>query len=329
MPIQDKFVPAKSKLEAVSRISDLTGSPKENLGPGSKERKSVFINLARGLDLNLDLAKLSKHQLAERILTELGGIWSSDCTSTGQTVTLTGLNRILEFAQQRLGMPIPSHRLISLEDEAKSILTIARRSIPANWIGQDCVIEMKNDGSNKWRHTEWQGHYFEFRTIGKLVSELGGGPIKIGVTTFDYSLSHVWDLKTHSNFGVNGPRRLNNVCPLNDQIATQDAIRNGGLGLVILSGNPTFSARFDTWHKQLRGSKGVPRRRLKSTFRPTKLETYFFENDSALQVALTKGILKQFAQGRQASGASRPLKYSLNLIQARGSSFQLDEKVLV
>ena len=41
------FKPAVSKIEAVNRISVLTGSGVEDLGPGSKERKRVLINLAR------------------------------------------------------------------------------------------------------------------------------------------------------------------------------------------------------------------------------------------------------------------------------------------
>ena len=40
------FQPARSKIEAVTRIAALTNAPKEWLGPGGKEHKSVLINLA-------------------------------------------------------------------------------------------------------------------------------------------------------------------------------------------------------------------------------------------------------------------------------------------
>ena len=38
-----EFVPARNKLEAVARISNLTNSGPETLGPGSKEHKSVVL----------------------------------------------------------------------------------------------------------------------------------------------------------------------------------------------------------------------------------------------------------------------------------------------
>ena len=40
------LVPACNKAEAVTRLSALTGSAPERLGPGSKERKSLLVNLA-------------------------------------------------------------------------------------------------------------------------------------------------------------------------------------------------------------------------------------------------------------------------------------------
>ena len=48
-----EFVPARNKLEVVARISNLTNSGPETLGPGSKEHKSVVLNLARGMGLAL------------------------------------------------------------------------------------------------------------------------------------------------------------------------------------------------------------------------------------------------------------------------------------
>ena len=51
LPFANSFVPATNKLEVVNRISNLTNSGNETLGPGSKEKKSVVINLAAGLDI--------------------------------------------------------------------------------------------------------------------------------------------------------------------------------------------------------------------------------------------------------------------------------------
>lgn len=98
------FRPAHNKLEAVTRISSVTGAPPETLGPGGKERRSVLANLADGLGLDLD-ANLSKVELGEALGTRLGFTWDSACWSAGNTITLTGLNRILEAAEQFLSVP--------------------------------------------------------------------------------------------------------------------------------------------------------------------------------------------------------------------------------
>lgn len=328
MSIDSHFVPAKSKLEAVGRISNLSNSGPEDLGPGSKERKRVLVNLAQGLGLQFDVEKFTKQELGAHILSSLGGRWTSDCESVGQTITLIGLNRILEFAEKRLGAPQMVDSSRSLDDEASSILKISRQSIPAKWIGKDCVMEMKDGGSTKWKQTEWQGFYFEFRTIGQLVNKLGGGPLKIGVTEFDYHLHHVWDLKVHSNFGINGPSSPNRACQLNDQLAMHQAVSNGGLGLIVLSGDPTFSVEFSRWHKKFRGSAGEPIRQLKESFLPTHLEAFFIEDGSSLERALQAGILGEFAQGKQPSGAPRNPKFSMNIAKARGTSLQVADLVL-
>ena len=96
-----QFVPAKNKLEAVARISFLTNSGPEVLGPGSKERKSVFINLARGLKINFSESD-TKQEIAKKVVVAFGGVWDASCESVGQTVTLIGLNRILKLAEQKL-----------------------------------------------------------------------------------------------------------------------------------------------------------------------------------------------------------------------------------
>jgi hypothetical protein len=320
-----QFVPAKSKLEAVGRISNLTNSGPEDLGPGSKERKRVLVNLARGLNFDIDAESLSKQQLGERVLSYLGGQWNSDCESAGQTITLVGLNRILEFAELHLNKKVNPNTWTSLGDEAISILKIAKQSIPKNWIGKDCVVEMKEGGSTKWRQTEWQGFYFEFRAIGHLVNSLGGGPVKIGVTEFDYQLKSVWDFKVHSNFGVAGPKNVNKACQLNDQLAMRQVVNGGGLGLVVLSGDPTYSLEFSRWHKEFRGSAGEPKKQLKESFAPTRLEAFFIPDESVLECALRDGLLNQFAQGKQPNGAPRNPKYSLDISKARGSDIQLAE----
>ena len=96
-----EFIPARNKLEAVARISNLTNSGPEVLGPGSKERKSVLVNLAQGLNI-LALPEDTKQDLGKKISNKLGVTWTTDCESVGQTITLKGLNLLLEHASKHL-----------------------------------------------------------------------------------------------------------------------------------------------------------------------------------------------------------------------------------
>ena len=157
-----EFVPARSKLEVVARISNLTSSGPEILGPGSKEHKSVVLNLARGMNLmpsEID----TKQSLAARIVKESGLEWNSDCESVGQTLTLKGLNLVLfagteYFAKKH---PKPSLLQLTLEDELKKISEVVVATTPRHMDGVTAIKEMKEAEFSQWRATEWQGFYFE------------------------------------------------------------------------------------------------------------------------------------------------------------------------
>lgn len=97
-----QFIAAKSKTEAVARLyaaADVA-APTPLLGPGSKERKSVLTETATrfGLHVNTDTAK---DVLAREIVEAFGGTWDARYSSTGQTITLAGLNAVLEPAERR------------------------------------------------------------------------------------------------------------------------------------------------------------------------------------------------------------------------------------
>jgi hypothetical protein len=89
------------KLEAVNRISNLTGSGPEELGPGAKERKRVLVNLAFGLGIR-NPNQHSKHELLKAILSKYGVPFQRSYVSRGGTITLDGLNIILEIGEQEL-----------------------------------------------------------------------------------------------------------------------------------------------------------------------------------------------------------------------------------
>ena len=319
------FIPAVNKLEAVARISSITNSGPETLGPGSKERRSVLENLANGLGLNSS-ASSSKQELARNIAIKLNVDWNQHCESTGQTITLKGLNLLLEgalyyFENLASLKEIPK---LSMVEEIELISAVVTESIPRKMDGKSCVIEMKDAESSNWKQTEWQGWYFEFKAIPALINTLGGGPKLIGPTKFDYSLVRTWDLKTHSMFGKRGPVSPNKACQLNDQVAMKQAVHTEGLGLIILSGEPHYDQPdFSDWHKSLRGKSGPVRRQLKNAFTPKSLEFFFIDNVSKLENALEQKILTEFKQGRQPGGQPRAPKYSLNLEIARDSDLKI------
>jgi hypothetical protein len=317
------FDPARTKYEAVVRISALTNSKPVPLARGSTERKQVLIDLANGLGLNVDINK-KKTVLAEQIVKALGGQWTSKCYSKGETITLVGLNAILRSAASVSDVQIrPPFRSETAEGEARAISQIIHSLVPQFWDAKECVKEMKTANFKHWKQVEWQGWYLEFIALPALISALGGAPVKIGTTTFDYQRNFIWDLKTHSNFTKT--KSTNSECPLNDQDSMKLAIQNGGLGLVVLSGDPVYGGMdFAIWHKRLRGSAGDPRRELKSKFKPTRLDLFFIENTEALRLAEKTHTITSFNQGRQStSGNARKPKYSLNLQKGRDSGIYL------
>ena len=97
------FLPAKSKLEAVARLYAAAQAPAEPLGPGSKEKKSVLTKTAKRLSLDVD-ESAPKDVLARQILEALGQTWDRSFSSTGQTITLRGLNTILAATEAELSV---------------------------------------------------------------------------------------------------------------------------------------------------------------------------------------------------------------------------------
>ena len=322
------FAPADNKLEAVIRISNLTNSGPQELGPGSKERKSVLINLARGLGLEVN-ERASKPELGEQIARQVGAVWDASCWSTGQTITLVGLNRLLEAAWRRLRKATEPARPVDFDDEAAKICNVVSSVTPPVMEGKACIQEMRNAGSTNWRQTEWPGWYFEFIARNALIARLGGGPVRIAKTEFDYSLHRVWDLKVHSSRGketsTGKPGRPKDDCILNDKVSMKQAIGERGLGLIVLSGGPSYDLDFQTWHMELRGKKTEVRRLIKSEFRPERLELFVIPDADALVRAVATGCLSDFKQGVQQSGQPRELKFKANLRLCRENDLQVEE----
>ncbi|MBC9226971.1 hypothetical protein GL325_11585 [Aeromicrobium sp. 636] len=343
-PGWESFQPAVSKIEAVTRIAALTGAPSEWLGPGSKEHKSVLVNLADRVLPDAALDRTSKTRLGRDLAHAFGARWTDDCYSTGETISLKGLNTILAGAERRLGR-LGSNTgdvLISPESEGAALaaaLNDGWRSEP--WDGVKCIEWMRDSNVRGYNENEWQGWYFEAR--GREILNAAFTPAAVpprsryGNTTFDYRLNHVWDLKAHTSeqrHPMDGSlKRRRDQVILNDAAAIRECVADQGLGFLVLSGQGVMDddGSFVSWHrafKAVQGGKVAPSnsgksRPRKSAFIPLAIEAFWIADLPALNAAISAGHLAVKPQGRQApkesggSGAARADKFHMDLGRAR------------
>lgn len=96
-----QYPSAPSKAEATARAYLLAGLPVEPLGPGSKEKKSALVAL--GSTLGLDLVDVPGKVECGRLVAEALDVpWDETCFSRGDSITLTGLNRLVDAVTRRL-----------------------------------------------------------------------------------------------------------------------------------------------------------------------------------------------------------------------------------
>lgn len=324
------FHPARHKLEAVARIAALTHAEPQTLGPGSKERKSVMINLARDLGLSVD-EQLAKPDLGAALAERLGVGWDATCWSTGSTVTLDGLNVLLAGAEERLRLlGATASEYWTPDREASAIVSALLPVLTDHWDGRECVREMREAEFSQWRQMEWPGFYFEMVGLKTLVDVLGGGPIRHANTRFDYGMDSAWDLKAHARALARGG---SDVAILNDQSAFDACFQSGsGLGFVVLTGESTTSVEFGAWHRDFVGTQARKegdhrlQRPRKESFSPYRLEAYFLRDADHLRASVAAGSVRHYSQGRQANGAPRKPKFSLDLVRGRQTGLLLEGK---
>jgi len=334
------FRPARDKFEAVNRMSGLTGSGPERLGPGGKEQKSVLINLAAGLAPDLD-PRLTKHQLAEGICRQLGVPWVRSGASTGQTITLGGLNLLLAGAERALA--VRSTAWHDPTSEARGLLAALSRGLDARWDGRQTVMAMRAADSPSWRHREWQGFYFE-EQVQWLLNLAYPPPIveaprrRYGNTVFDYATAtRVWDAKAHTVAKRNMPDgpvvHASSKAILNDAAAVRACLAEQGLGFLVANGLSEYDStgRFDAWHRAYtregrgpstyRSNSGTARPR-KSAFVLEDVTAYWIESIAALDAGIAGGWCSERTVGRQPvarnaeHGADRKEKVHLDLAKA-------------
>lgn len=336
------FNPARSKIEAVTRLAALTGAPREWLGPGSKEHKSALLHLAANLfpgDERIDTS--SKHRLGATLAEVLKAPWSRDFTATGQTIKLTGLNAILAGAERYLGRlgEVVSDALTTPEAEGSALAAALLASLPVHWDAKQAVRWLADNDLRGSNDLEWQGFYGEERAKAILNASFAPkvpGPRRAyGSTAFDYGLSWVWDIKVHTSLQTIGEvtRRASDNMLLNDERAVRDCVEEQGLGFLVVSGEAVMdhTGEFKSWHDAWKAGRskrapapsnsGISKMR-KSAFDPLRVDAYWVSDTLALGAAILSGELTPRSQGRQAPrvaggvGAPRPPKFEMNLARA-------------
>lgn len=327
------FNPARSKIEAVTRIAALTRSPKEWLGPGGKEHKSVLINLADRLLPDADLNRSSKTKMAASIAAELGAPWTDRCESTGETISLTGLNTILAGAERRLGLlgAEITDVVTTPEDEGAALAAAIFAHLPRPWDGRKVIEWFRDNGyTNMFKHSEWPGWYGEVRA--KKILEAAFTPredppqTRYGNTVFDYALNHVWDIKVHTERKVFVDRNIagDNGILLNDWEATVACIEQQGLGFLMISGDAIMdeTGEFYWWHqgvkgKPTEGERSPKSRPRKSGFVPTQVDAMWLPDLLVMEAAVLAGNFAMVKQPPQQDRSPRRPKSSMKFRQFR------------
>ena len=91
---------ATNKASATARMYYLGNCVAEPLGPGSKEKKCALVALGRVVGLDLEHVA-RKSECGRLIAMEVGANWDDECVSGGDTITLVGLNRLIDGAAAR------------------------------------------------------------------------------------------------------------------------------------------------------------------------------------------------------------------------------------
>lgn len=86
---------SQTKKDLVTEIAELLGVEAPPMSTGSTEPRRIFelVNEQLGLGIELDLPK---PEMAREIVERAGLVWSPECESRGSTVTLNGLQLVLD-----------------------------------------------------------------------------------------------------------------------------------------------------------------------------------------------------------------------------------------
>jgi hypothetical protein len=104
------------KQALVDSIAYMLAIPRDDLGPGSKEHRPFLANIAAAFGIDV-LKSDTKHSIARKIITHLGGTWTLEYFSAGGSVQTNAFR----FIQNRLREIHGADRATFLESVAKAI----------------------------------------------------------------------------------------------------------------------------------------------------------------------------------------------------------------
>ncbi|WP_062516820.1 GmrSD restriction endonuclease domain-containing protein [Demequina gelatinilytica] len=144
-----EYSSARDKAHAVARMYYLGGSQSEPLGPGSKEKRSAIEALGTAVGLELRHVP-GKVECCRAIAEEMRVEWDDRCWSSGDTVTLRGLNLLVDAVVARKAPHDPLARNYFLESvmEARAVAvdnSVSRRSDDANSDDEDFEFEFLDE----------------------------------------------------------------------------------------------------------------------------------------------------------------------------------------
>ena len=209
-------------------------------------------------------------------------------------------------------------------EEGKKMRELLIQVYPQRLDGRQCILELKNNGSNNWRQMEWIGWYFEEKSQILLFDKIGGGRgPKFGNVEFDYKLNFVWDFKAHAI-----KNEKNQWTILNDVEAIVNIIEKfGSIGYCICEGIAEYDdeeSTFKKWHDELKGKtsdyvkerikRGAPSRRRKVALEIQKFLLFGFMSLNDIKRGVKEKWIKEFQKDfRNADGSPRREKLQIDL----------------
>lgn len=210
-----------------------------------------------------------------------------------------------------------------IQSEALRIFKVVNDLLGAELDGKDCILKMKQNGSNNWKQMEWMGFYLEEEIRDLLIEKIGGslGP-KYGNTRIDYMNEYPWDIKAHSLHNSKGDYQNESI--LNDTEAITRAIDEfGSIGFVMFIVEPTWDidGSFKEWHDIEKGkiseyeieriNRGAKSRMRKVSCTIDKILIFKIDADD-IKDGFERRWLKGFQEGmRNADGSPRRSKVNV------------------